>query len=122
MCSILKYAAFSKTGLDLKVDDLKYAAYLLVTYAIEVRADELYPQYQEVLNNINSNVNCKKHYCEEINHLAEMTHQLQQFSPDWEELCQVVCEIEKDLFAGWIDAVKKEVTVANYFSESQLGN
>jgi len=28
------------------------------------------------------------------------------------KLCKVVCEIEKDLFMGWIDAVKKEVAMA----------
>jgi hypothetical protein len=72
----------------------------------------LYPQYQEVLNAIHSNVNVKSIIAEEINHLAEMTHQIQQFSPDWEELCKVVCEIEKELFNRWIDAVQKEVAVA----------
>jgi len=108
----VKVCRFLKDRFGFKGDDLKYAAYLLVTYAIEVRADELYPQYQEVLNSIKSNINVKSIIAEEINHLAEMTHQLQQFSPDWEELCKVVCEIEKELFMGWIDAVKKEVAAA----------
>ena len=105
----VKVCRFLKDRFGFKGDDLKYAAYLLVTYAIEVRADELYPQYQEVLDEIKSNVNVKSIIAEEINHLAEMTMQLKQFSPDWKELTQVVCDIETNLFMGWIGAVKKEV-------------
>ena len=105
----VKVCRFLKDRFGFKGDDLKYAAYLLVTYAIEVRADELYPQYQEVLDEIKSNVNVKSIIAEEINHLAEMTMQLKQFSPDWKELTEVVCDIETNLFMGWIDAVKKEV-------------
>jgi hypothetical protein len=32
---------------------LRYASYLFVTYAIEVRADELYPVYQDALDKQN---------------------------------------------------------------------
>ena len=105
----IKVCRYLKQYFGYKGNDLKYAAYLLVTYAIEVRADELYPQYQEVLDEIKSNVNVKSIIAEEINHLAEMTMQLKQFSPDWKELTQVVCDIETNLFMGWIGAVKKEV-------------
>jgi len=38
-----------KKELNLKGRELRFAAYLLVTYAIEVRADELYPVYQDEL-------------------------------------------------------------------------
>lgn len=107
----VKVCRFLKNRFQYKGDDLKYAAYLLVTYAIEVRADELYPEYQLVLDGMKSNVNVKSIIAEEVQHLAEMTQQLQQFSTDWEELCRVVCEIEKGLFKGWIDAVKKEVAM-----------
>lgn len=107
----IKVCRFLKNRFQYKGDDLKYAAYLLVTYAIEVRADELYPEYQLVLDGMKSNVNVKSIIAEEVQHLAEMTLQLRQFSTDWEELCRVVCEIEKGLFMGWIDAVKKEVAM-----------
>lgn len=100
---------FLKTQFHYKGNDLKYAAYLLVTYAIEVRADELYPQYQEVLTANKSKVNVKTIIAEEINHLNEMRVQLQLFSPDWKKLCQVVCEIEDLLFKEWIESVKSEV-------------
>ena len=105
----IKVCRFLKNKYSFKADALKYAAYLLVTYAIEVRADELYPIYQEMLDSIKSPVNVKSIIAEEINHLAEMTQQLQQFSPDWEELCRVSCTIENELFLEWIEAVRMEV-------------
>jgi len=100
---------FLKKNFNYKGDDLKYAAYLLVTYAIEVRADELYPQYQRVLDSIKSSVNVKSIIVEEINHLQEMTHQLKEFSADWEQLCKAAIAMETRLFNEWIGAVEKEV-------------
>ena len=107
----IKVCRFLKQSFGFKGDDLKYAAYLLVTYAIEVRADALYPQYQAVLTDIKSTVNVKSIIAEEINHLQEMTKQLQEFSTDWETLCSEVCRMENDLFIQWIGAVKKEVAL-----------
>jgi rubrerythrin len=106
VCRFLK-KNFGYTG-----DDLKYAAYLLVTYAIEVRADELYPKYQEVLTEIKSNINIKSIIAEEINHLHEMTNQLKVFSADWEKLCSVACSLESILYNNWITAVEKEIGIA----------
>ena len=40
----IKVWRFLKKQFNFKGNDLKYAAYLLVTYAIDVRADELYPE------------------------------------------------------------------------------
>jgi predicted phage-related endonuclease len=98
-----------KDTFNYKGDDLKYAAYLLVTYAIEVRADELYPKYQTVLTETKSSVNVKSIIAEEINHLAEMKHQLKIFSPDWEQLCHTATELEEKLFNQWVDALNKEI-------------
>jgi hypothetical protein len=99
---------YLKNTLGLKGADLRFAAYLLVTYAIEVRADALYPVYQEVLEEANSKVNVKSIILEEEGHLEEMLHQLKQFSPDWEEHAQKAVEIETELFNDWIEALKKE--------------
>ena len=109
----IKVCRFLKDNFGYKGNDLKYAAYLLVTYAIEVRADELYPQYQDVLTATNSTVNVKSIIAEEINHLAEMKHQLKEFSPDWGKLCSIAVELEEKLFAQWIDAVEKEIEFNN---------
>ena len=92
-------------------DDLKYAAYLLVTYAIEVRADELYPKYQAVLSQANSPVNVRSIIAEEENHLLEMRHQLREFSKDWEILCDDVVRLEQKLHADWIKALQVELSL-----------
>jgi len=105
----IKVCRFLKEKFGFKGNDLKYAAYLLVTYAIEVRADELYPSYQQILDANKSTVNVKSIIAEEVNHLAEMKHQLSEFSKDWETLCSTVCDIESELYASWIKALQEEV-------------
>jgi hypothetical protein len=90
--------------------ELKYAAYLLVTYAIEVRADELYPVYQEVLTANNSHVTVKSIIAEEKNHLAEMTDQLKTFSADWELMAGYAMKAEKDLFQLWETDLEKLIS------------
>ncbi|UAY53304.1 hypothetical protein [Ferruginibacter albus] len=105
----IQVCRYLKKNFGYKGDDLKYAAYLLVTYAIEVRADELYPKYQQVLDTIKSTVNVKSIIAEEINHLQEMTHQLKEFSPRYEEFCKTAVEMETVLFNSWMDAVQKEI-------------
>ena len=94
-----------KKELDLTGYDLRYAAYLLVTYAIEVRADALYPVYQSVLDEVNSNVNVKSIIAEEEGHLEEMIKQLQVFSPQWEKYAEYICLKEKELFNNWIESI-----------------
>jgi rubrerythrin len=100
---------YLKNTLGLSGAELRFAAYLLVTYAIEVRADELYPVYQEVLDETKSKVNVKSIILEEEGHLEEMLHQLKQFSPDWEVHAQKAVDIETGLFNDWIVALSGEV-------------
>jgi hypothetical protein len=83
--------------------DLKFAAYLFVTYAIEVRADELYPVYQEVLTQASSRVTVKSIILEEEGHLEEMLNQLKAFSTDWEHHAEIVVKIEQEMFDKWIN-------------------
>ncbi|TDG35722.1 hypothetical protein EZJ43_11915 [Pedobacter changchengzhani] len=105
VCRYLK-AKFNLSGYD-----LKFGAYLFVTYAIEVRADELYPIYQSILDDAKSKVNVKSIILEEEGHLAEMINQLVQFSPDWEKYAGEVIRIENDLFEDWVEALKAELPV-----------
>lgn len=93
---------YLKKHFDLSGYALKFAAYLFVTYAIEVRADELYPIYQEVLTNVKSKVNVKSIILEEEGHLEEMLKQLKEFSPDWEEHAKEVIKIEQEMFDNWM--------------------
>ena len=100
---------YVKKELGLSGKELRFAAYLLVTYAIEVRADELYPVYQEELDKTGSKVNVKSIILEEEGHLEEMTNQLKTFSPNWQMHADKAVEMETRLFNQWIDQLNKEV-------------
>lgn len=107
----VKVCRYLKAELGLQGKELRFAAYLLVTYAIEVRADELYPIYQEALTEAESKVNVKSIILEEEGHLEEMLNQLQHFSPDWEKHAAKAVSIETALFEDWIKGLEKEVGV-----------
>ncbi|MEO5911108.1 MAG: hypothetical protein ABIP95_09490 [Pelobium sp.] len=100
---------YIKKELDLKGLELRFAAYLLVTYAIEVRADELYPVYQDVLTATDSKVTVKSIILEEEGHLEEMLHQLKTFSPDWEKHANFSVKLEHNLFEDWMSSLEEEV-------------
>lgn len=100
---------YLKSELNLSGSDLRFAAYLLVTYAIEVRADELYPVYQQALDEAGSKINVKSIILEEEGHLEEMIKQLQTFSPDWQLYADKAVEIESQLFNNWIKGLEEEI-------------
>ena len=100
---------YLKKELNLKGSELRFAAYLLVTYAIEVRADELYPVYQEALDKTSSKINVKSIILEEEGHLEEMIKQLQSFSPDWQIHADKAVEMESRLFERWIGQLSSEL-------------
>ena len=110
----IKACRYLQKAFNLNKTDIKYAAYLFVTYAIEVRADELYPVYQQVLTEASSRIMVKSIILEEEGHLEEMINQLNEFSPDWKEHADHVLTIEKDLHEEWINAVTEEVAQLNY--------
>ncbi|MEJ5048895.1 hypothetical protein WH221_03605 [Chryseobacterium culicis] len=110
----IKACRYLQEAFNLNKTDLKYAAYLFVTYAIEVRADELYPVYQEVLTEASSRIMVKSIILEEEGHLEEMINQLNEFSPDWKEHAEHVLTIEKELHEEWINAITQEVAQLNY--------
>ncbi|GGH00874.1 hypothetical protein [Mucilaginibacter phyllosphaerae] len=100
---------YLKKELNLTGAGLRFAAYLLVTYAIEVRADELYPVYQDALDAAKSKVNVKSIILEEEGHLEEMINQLQKFSPEWESHAQKAVDMETRLFKNWVSNLSSEV-------------
>jgi len=102
---------YLKNELGLNGKDLRFAAYLLVTYAIEVRADELYPVYQQALEKAGSKVNVKSIILEEEGHLEEMISQLKSFSENWELHAGKAVEFESRLFANWVEALETELTL-----------
>ncbi|MDQ1856448.1 hypothetical protein [Chryseobacterium sp. WLY505] len=110
----IKACRYLQKAFNLDKTDIKYAAYLFVTYAIEVRADELYPVYQEALTEASSKIMVKSIILEEEGHLEEMIHQLNEFSPDWKNHADQILTIEKELHEEWINAITQEVAQLNY--------
>jgi bacterioferritin (cytochrome b1) len=96
---------YLKAELKLFGSELRFAAYLLVTYAIEV----LYPVYQQALDDTGSKVNVKSIILEEEGHLEEMIKQLQSFSPDWQLHADKAVAIETRLFNNWITGLQQEI-------------
>jgi hypothetical protein len=101
---------YLKNEMALSGKELRFAAYLLVTYAIEVRADELYPVYQQALENAGSKVNVKSIILEEEGHLEEMLAQLKRFSSEWTQHAEKAVEFESRLFADWVNALDCELS------------
>ena len=91
---------------------LFYGAYLLVTYAIEVRADSLYEAYQKALTAIDSKVNVKSIIAEEEGHLKEMQDMLVPFHAEWQTMCEAVCKLESSLFDEWVHQLSRVVPIA----------
>jgi hypothetical protein len=77
-----------------------------------VRADELYPVYQQALDDAGSKVNVKSIILEEEGHLEEMINQLKSFAPDWQLHADKAVEIESRLFNNWIQGLKEEINVS----------
>lgn len=110
----VKACRYLQTAFDLNKEELKFAAYLFVTYAIEVRADELYPVYQDILTKESSRIMVKSIILEEEGHLEEMINQLNEFSADWNQHAENILTIEKDLHDQWINAIAEEVSQLDY--------
>ena len=89
--------------------ELRYASYLLVTYAIELRADELYPVYEEVLKENESPISVRMIVAEEKGHLEEMIEQMNTFFGDWKEHGDFVVNLESQLFNEWQSSLHNEV-------------
>ena len=87
--------------LGIQSSQIRQLAYLLVTYAIELRADELYPVYQSLLRKGHSKVQVQSILLEEKEHLAEMESELSQI-PEAKTYIQTVCQIEAALFHDWL--------------------
>lgn len=96
--------------LGLSGRQLKFSAYLLVTYAIELRADEIYPVYQKVLDRGRHKVSVKSIIVEEQGHLEEMICQLRQFDPNWEHHAAEITAIENTLYHDWVQDLALAIT------------
>lgn len=84
--------------------EVKAVAYLLVTYAIELRAAELYPLYDAILRRSASQVTVKCILLEEKEHLEEMQKGLEQL-PSGFAHAEHVCRIEARLCQNWLQHI-----------------
>lgn len=105
----IQICRYLKATYSYQSEQLKYAAYLLVTFAIEVRADALYPIYQSSLDKVNSKVNVKSIIAEEIGHLAEMRKQIADLFADPENVSNKVIDMEARLYADWVESLAAEI-------------
>lgn len=97
----LKREGFTKNA-------IKEAAYLLVTYAIELRADELYRIYDEALKRSGSKVAVKSILLEEKEHLNEMIEGLHKL-PSGFDHAEQICAFEGDLCKKWILSISRTI-------------
>jgi len=108
----VEISRYLKNEVHLRGDRLKFGAYLLVTYAIELRAGELYPVYQEVLIANHSKVTVKTIIAEEETHLEEMLSQMKEFFGNkMLDVAAIANKIEKRYYQKWILALEKEVNI-----------
>lgn len=103
----LKASRYLK-GRGLSTKAIREYAYLLVTLSIELRADELYPIYAEILKKTNSTIAVKSILLEEKEHLHEMKKGIQSMPSGWEH-AQSICAIEGTLCKEWLKAIAREV-------------
>ncbi len=86
---------------------LREHAYVLVTYAIEVRADEVYSTYEALLKAVDSPISVRGILAEEEQHLAEMETAIEALFADqaqaWRE--QVLAQ-EQILHDEWLSGVE----------------
>lgn len=91
--------------------EVKKIAYLLVTYAIELRAQKFYPLYEQMLRNHQSKVYVKSIILEEEQHLHEMEEGIKKL-PLGAKYAKKACSFEHALFNKWIECV--EADLSNY--------
>ncbi len=104
----LMTSAYLIKTLGLRPPRLKEVAYLLVTFAIELRALEFYPLYHDRLKAKNSKANVKSILLEEEEHLQEMKNELSKI-PEGFLWSEKVCQFESLLCQEWLEAVQEEV-------------
>ena len=105
----IEIARYLKKKYNLSGYPLKFGSYLLTTYAIEVRANDIYPVYQNLLDSMDSDINVKSIIQEEIGHLDEMEKDMKQFLSDPESDKDFAVQIETILYADWIRQIQSDV-------------
>lgn len=101
-CRYLKASGFANHA-------IRECAYLLVTYAIELRAEELYPIYDSILRKASCHVAVRSILLEEKEHLNEMKEGLHRL-PSGFIHAKHICALESNLCKKWLTAVRQSIT------------
>jgi len=88
------------------------SAYFLITYAIEMRASEVYPLYQNLLTQMGSSVSVRSILLEEKGHLEEMQEQIAHFGIE-KSIISSLYQAEADLCQKWLRKLKQNVLIIN---------
>lgn len=89
--------------------ELHDLSYLLVTLAIELRADELYPVYQEFLNDYPVRLSVQGIINEEVGHLEEMQEALSAWPASLQALETFAVDCEKQLYDSWLEELAADL-------------
>lgn len=100
----LQTCRYLSKEIGLSRNEVKSAAYLLVTYAIELRAEELYGIYDKQLRKAGAKVTIKSIFLEEMEHLKDMEAAL-ELLPHGFTYANKVCGFESALCSRWLSAV-----------------
>lgn len=106
----LKICRYLKKEKKIEGSHLKEIAYLLVTYAIELRANELYSIYHQVLRQKESPITVKSILLEEDQHLADMEAELSHLA-DGQSYIARACQIESRQCNLWLNAIESELAL-----------
>lgn len=91
---------------------IREIAYLLVTYVIELRAEQLYPIYESLLRQIKSRIQVKSILLKEKEHLEEMKEGL-KLIPQGFLHAEKVRIFEEELCKKWIHSLRQDVPYTN---------
>lgn len=116
----VKTSRFLMREYPLSSAELKKSAYILVTYAIELRAGTLYPLYHQVLKQLKSRVQVKSIILEEEDHLSEMEREIASLQHG-KFLAEKVCAFESELLLAWKNALKQDILRERQPSRSSHG-
>ncbi|MBA3957903.1 MAG: hypothetical protein H0X51_05890 [Parachlamydiaceae bacterium] len=94
--------------IKLENSEIRSHAYALVTFAIELRAEELYKIYSTCLKETKSRVSVNSILLEEKEHLNEMRENIAAM-PNGEHHANVICRFESVLFSRFYAAVKNRL-------------
>lgn len=90
----------------------RWTTYLFVTWAIELRADEIYPVYQKYLADHPVKVSVLSIINEEAGHLEEMENAMSELPFNTVSLRKAAREVEEHLWQNWIEALSKELPLS----------